>query len=104
MVPKTQRVVVQPASNSRKSKSGYFASAYEQLTASENASVVRSVAIFGVSIKNSSVLFVFHAYYIGVNSLQWLSSILAGVKFCYLRKSKTALYQEMGRCNRMQSC
>jgi hypothetical protein len=47
MPPKQQRVVVQ--SSRRPAHKGYFSKAYYELTSSQNASVVRSVAIFGVS-------------------------------------------------------
>ncbi|KAI9825663.1 MAG: hypothetical protein M1832_001007 [Thelocarpon impressellum] len=53
MPPKQQRVTVQPASNGRAGPaftSGYLGGAYRELTAPENASVVRSVAIFGVAV------------------------------------------------------
>jgi hypothetical protein len=46
MPPKQQRIVVQ--SSRRAAPKGFFSKAYYELTSSENASVVRSVAIFGV--------------------------------------------------------
>lgn len=48
MAPKQQRIVVQRADPRRPAPKGYFASAYRTLTSPENASVVRSVAVFGV--------------------------------------------------------
>jgi hypothetical protein len=47
MPPKVQRVALQPAKRTPK---GYFASTYSTLTSPENASVVRSVAVFGVAL------------------------------------------------------
>ena len=51
MPPKQQRVVVERADRRRPSSApkGYIGQAYGTLTAPENASVVRSIAIFGVS-------------------------------------------------------
>ncbi len=51
MPPKQQRVVVERADRRRPNSApkGYIGQAYSTLTAPENASVVRSVAIFGVS-------------------------------------------------------
>lgn len=49
--PKTQRVVVERAGGRRVGgvqQKGYFGQAYEAVTSSENASVVRSIAVFGV--------------------------------------------------------
>ena len=48
MAPKQQRVIVQKADPRRPTPKGYLASAYNSLTSPENASVVRSVAVFGV--------------------------------------------------------
>jgi hypothetical protein len=48
MAPKQQRIIVQKADPRRPAPKGYFASAYSTLTSPENASVVRSVAVFGV--------------------------------------------------------
>jgi hypothetical protein len=48
MAPK-QRITVAPGSR-RHEPQGYFGSAYSTITDPENASVVRSVAIFGVSL------------------------------------------------------
>jgi len=48
MAPKQQRIVVQKPDPRRPAQKGYFSSAYNTLTSAENASVVRSVAIFGV--------------------------------------------------------
>jgi hypothetical protein len=50
MAPKQQRITIQKADTRRSPPQGYFASAYNALTSPENASVVRSVAVFGVSI------------------------------------------------------
>lgn len=47
MAPK--RVQIQPADHRRPAPKGYFSSAYNTLTSPENASVVRSIAVFGVS-------------------------------------------------------
>lgn len=51
MPPKQQRVVVERADRRRPNSApkGYIGQAYGTLTAPENASVVRSIAIFGVS-------------------------------------------------------
>lgn len=51
MPPKTQRVVVERAGGGRRvggAQKGYLGQAYEAVTSSENASVVRSIAVFGV--------------------------------------------------------
>jgi hypothetical protein len=50
MAPKQQRVVVERADRRRPNNApkGYIGQAYGALTAPENASVVRSIAIFGV--------------------------------------------------------
>jgi hypothetical protein len=48
MPPKQQRVIVEKATPRRATPKGYVASTYNSLTNPENASVVRSVAIFGV--------------------------------------------------------
>lgn len=51
MPPKTQRVVVERAGGGRRvggAQRGYLGQAYEAVTSSENASVVRSIAVFGV--------------------------------------------------------
>lgn len=51
MPPKTTRVVVERGDRRRAAApKGYFGQTYDALTAPENASVVRSVAIFGVSL------------------------------------------------------
>jgi hypothetical protein len=49
MAPKQQRIVVQKADSRRPTPKGYFSTAYNTLTSAENASVVRSIAVFGVS-------------------------------------------------------
>jgi len=51
MPPKQQRVVVERADRRRPNSApkGYIGQAYGTLTAPENATVVRSIAIFGVS-------------------------------------------------------
>lgn len=46
MPPK--QIYVEPASSRSRAPKGVFASTYEALTSAENASVVRSVGIFGV--------------------------------------------------------
>jgi hypothetical protein len=48
MAPKQQRVIIQKADPRRPAPKGYFSSAYSTLTSPENASVVRSIAVFGV--------------------------------------------------------
>jgi len=48
MAPKQQRIQVQKADPRRSQPKGYFSTAYNTLTSPENASVVRSVAVFGV--------------------------------------------------------
>lgn len=53
MAPKQQRVVVQKAEPRRPAPKGYVQNVYGTLTSPENASVVRSVAIFGVSLLSS---------------------------------------------------
>jgi hypothetical protein len=50
MPPKQQRILVEKATPRRAAPKGYFASTYNTLTSPENASVVRSVAVFGVSL------------------------------------------------------
>ncbi|KFY25315.1 hypothetical protein V493_04716 [Pseudogymnoascus sp. VKM F-4281 (FW-2241)] len=52
MPPKTQRVVVERAGPGRRvgAQKGYLGQAYEAVTSSENASVVRSIAVFGVAV------------------------------------------------------
>lgn len=47
MPPK--RIVVERAGPRSRQPKGYFRSTYDALTSSENAPIVRSVAIFGVS-------------------------------------------------------
>ncbi|KAK1715080.1 uncharacterized protein BDZ83DRAFT_635962 [Colletotrichum acutatum] len=44
-----KRIVVQRDSQRSRQPKGYFRSTYDALTSSENAPIVRSVAIFGVS-------------------------------------------------------
>lgn len=53
-MPPKQRVVVQSASPSQQSSGGYIKNAYNQLTDPENASVVRSVVVFGVSASKTT--------------------------------------------------
>ncbi|CAL3972752.1 hypothetical protein PZA11_004209 [Diplocarpon coronariae] len=48
MAPK--RVQIQHADYRRPAPKGYFSSAYSTLTSPENASMVRSVAVFGVAV------------------------------------------------------
>ena len=56
MAPKQQRITVQKADPRRPAPRGYFSSAYNSLTSAENASVVRSVAVFGVrTLHNISI-------------------------------------------------
>ncbi|OBU00568.1 hypothetical protein VE01_01185 [Pseudogymnoascus verrucosus] len=52
MPPKTQRVLVERAGGGRRlgAQRGYLGQAYEAVTSSENASVVRSIAVFGVAV------------------------------------------------------
>lgn len=49
MPPKQQRVLVERAGRRGAAPKGMVASTYEALTSPENASVVRSITIFGVS-------------------------------------------------------
>lgn len=49
MPPKTVRVQRQPAAHPQEKASNYFTYAYREITSPENASVVRSVLMFGVS-------------------------------------------------------
>ncbi|PGH11191.1 hypothetical protein AJ79_05033 [Helicocarpus griseus UAMH5409] len=51
MAPK-QRVVVQtgPTRKRQQEPSGFLSSAYRSITASENATVVRSVVVFGAAV------------------------------------------------------
>ncbi|TVY57511.1 hypothetical protein LCER1_G002032 [Lachnellula cervina] len=51
-MPPKQRIPIQPATPSRRSPSskGYFAQTYNTLTSPENASVVRSVVVFGGAV------------------------------------------------------
>jgi hypothetical protein len=44
-----QRIIVQSASQAPKAKPTFLGAAYAELTSPENASIVRSVVIFGVS-------------------------------------------------------
>ena len=56
-MPPKQRVTVQPSSGGRRLNSrpqGYLASAWRELTAPENQSVVISVTMFGVSKASES--------------------------------------------------
>ncbi|KAI1336472.1 hypothetical protein F5Y15DRAFT_418781 [Xylariaceae sp. FL0016] len=48
MPPK--RVLVEPAGGRSRAPKGFFASTYAALTSPENASVVRSVAVFGGAV------------------------------------------------------
>jgi hypothetical protein len=48
-MPAPKRVLVEKPSYRRAPK-GFFASTYDTLTSSENAAVVRSIAMFGVRI------------------------------------------------------
>ncbi|KAF7947065.1 uncharacterized protein EAE97_004314 [Botrytis byssoidea] len=50
MAPKAQRVVVERAGRRPAQPKGYFASTYTALTAPENASVVRSIGVFGIAV------------------------------------------------------
>ena len=49
MGPRQQRVLVERAGRRGAQPKGMVASTYDALTSPENASVVRSIAIFGVS-------------------------------------------------------
>jgi hypothetical protein len=53
MAPKQQRIAVE---GRRPAQKGYFSTAYTALTSPENASVVRSVAVFGVGDLSCSLL------------------------------------------------
>jgi hypothetical protein len=56
MPPKQQRIVVERAAAGRRSAPrGVLGGAYDALTSAENASVVRSIAVFGVSFPVSVV-------------------------------------------------
>ncbi|KAL1982960.1 hypothetical protein VTN96DRAFT_647 [Rasamsonia emersonii] len=48
MAPK--RVVVQSSSASRRQQEGFLSAAYKELTSSENATIVRSVLVFGAAV------------------------------------------------------
>ncbi|PSS20587.1 hypothetical protein M430DRAFT_66270 [Amorphotheca resinae ATCC 22711] len=50
MAPKVQRIVVQRGDSRRSAQQGYFASAYNTLTSAENATVIRSIAMFGAAV------------------------------------------------------
>ncbi|CAD6440369.1 hypothetical protein OCU04_008724 [Sclerotinia nivalis] len=50
MAPKAQRVVVERPARRTPQPKGYFASTYSALTAPENASVVRSIGVFGLAV------------------------------------------------------
>ncbi|KAF7900169.1 hypothetical protein EAE99_012311 [Botrytis elliptica] len=50
MAPKAHRVVVERAGRRPAQSKGYFASTYTALTAPENASVVRSIGVFGIAV------------------------------------------------------
>ncbi|TGO55776.1 hypothetical protein BCON_0087g00290 [Botryotinia convoluta] len=50
MAPKAQRVVVERSGRRPAQPKGYFASTYTALTAPENASVVRSIGVFGIAV------------------------------------------------------
>jgi len=50
MAPKQQRIQVAKADVRRPAQKGYLSSTYQTLTSPENASVVRSVAVFGVAV------------------------------------------------------
>jgi hypothetical protein len=50
MAPKQQRIQVAKADPRRPQAKGYVSSAYNTLTSPENASVVRSIAVFGVCV------------------------------------------------------
>ncbi|KAG4031774.1 hypothetical protein MFRU_008g01360 [Monilinia fructicola] len=49
MAPK-QRIVVERSGRRAPQPKGYFASTYTALTAPENASVVRSIGVFGLAV------------------------------------------------------
>lgn len=46
-MPPKQRIVV---SGGRRPQKGFFGTAYDELTSSENATIVRSLLVFGVCI------------------------------------------------------
>ncbi|CZR53308.1 probable component of translocase of the outer mitochondrial membrane complex [Phialocephala subalpina] len=50
MAPKQQRIQVAKADPRRPAQKGYIASTYQTLTSPENASVVRSIAVFGAAV------------------------------------------------------
>ncbi|KAH8599302.1 hypothetical protein B0O99DRAFT_504466 [Bisporella sp. PMI_857] len=50
MPPRQQRVAIEKAGARRTNNKGYVASVYSTLTSPENASVVKSVAIFGAAV------------------------------------------------------
>ncbi|KUJ18066.1 uncharacterized protein LY89DRAFT_684004 [Mollisia scopiformis] len=50
MAPKQQRIQVGKAEVRRPAQKGYLSSTYQTLTSPENASVVRSIAVFGVAV------------------------------------------------------
>jgi hypothetical protein len=55
-MPPKQRVVIQSSPASRRNQpTGYLGGIYHELTAPENQSVVRSIAIFGVSASRVDV-------------------------------------------------
>ena len=54
MAPKQQQIRVQPADRPRRvANRGYVGEAYSAITSPENASVVRSVVVFGVGLSLS---------------------------------------------------
>jgi hypothetical protein len=50
MAPKQQRQIGKAAEPRRPAQKGYLTSTYQTLTSPENASVVRSIAVFGVAV------------------------------------------------------
>jgi hypothetical protein len=88
MAPKQQRVVVERADRRRttnKSK-GFVGQTYETLTSPENASVVRSVVVFGVCWDKTCGLLIRSDAHT-LNRLLWLSSRAAGASSCCRRES-----------------
>ncbi len=78
MPPK--RVQIQPASSPRRAEpSGYMGLIYREVTAPENQSVVRSVAMFGVSRDCLVVLVLWRLMEKGVDET-WVSKLIRGFR------------------------
>ncbi|KAL3422566.1 hypothetical protein PVAG01_06722 [Phlyctema vagabunda] len=50
MAPKQQRIAVQKGDTRRGAPKGYVSQVYNTVTSAENASVVRSIAVFGAAV------------------------------------------------------